>query len=61
MSASDDIKPPAPEFKKLPRVTCVLCGITQAKPAMDGERCRNDVACQLRRDRNARRKEAKGK
>lgn len=53
-----DVNRPAsvPEVKKLPRVKCVLCGIVQAKPAIENARCRNEVACQIRRDRQQRAK-----
>lgn len=61
---SDEIKPATPEVKKLPRVTCEACGITQAKPAMDGNRCRNAIACAKRQSINdlveRRRREARG-
>jgi hypothetical protein len=62
MSTPDDIQPPRAEVKKLPRVTCPLCRITQAKPAMQANgRCRNEIACQIRRDRNAARNARGGK
>lgn len=51
---------PRPEIKRLPRVTCVHCGITQAKPAMDGDRCRNQAACEKRFNDQVKRREARG-
>lgn len=55
--SQDEARRLAQEIKKLPRERCPLCGITQAKPAMDNGRCRNLTACEMRRRREAERKQ----
>lgn len=58
---SDETPAPRHEVKKLPRITCDRCGITQAKPAMDNGRCRNTAACDKRFNDKVRRKGAREK
>lgn len=52
---SDEIQAPRSEIKKLPRAVCVLCRLEAAKPIVDPDtgHCRNERACQLRRERRA--------
>lgn len=47
----------AQEIKKLPRSRCALCGLEGVKPMVNNGRCVNERACQLRRERNAGRKQ----
>lgn len=43
--------PSVAEIKKLPRSRCALCGMEGPKPMVVDGRCRNDRACELRRER----------
>lgn len=45
-----------PEIKKLARTRCARCGMLACAPIITDGRCRNEVACQLRVERNAKAK-----
>lgn len=60
MSEKEDIKPPRPEIAKVPRDTCGVCGLVWPAPIVVDGRCANLILCQVRVNRNARRKKREG-
>jgi uncharacterized OB-fold protein len=46
----------APEIQKLPRTKCARCGLVAVNPVVVNGKCRNRIACEMRIERDARRK-----
>lgn len=44
------------EIEKMPQTVCRLCGLKAVRTIVENGKCKNEVACQLRRERNARAK-----